>query len=323
MLAVVGTNYPWTNPLALALAKVGAPVKGSAGPAFSAQMLLSVKAFQKARGLTQDGDPGPNVWRELRTAGAVEPIDATRAKLALAGVLHAAQWAKIAGLVELQASGPPNAETLDALALLKQAEESIIAAVPDVADIVRKTYSGGIKYAVALPIRGQTGVTIAQVSVDKAFTPAIGAIPLVVALPFLAEATAAAVADAVVATAGTAAALGLATWIATQVGAKLGKAAEKAPTKTDIAAGEMVAQPNPGQPPQRSKWDFKDFNLKAALRQAAAFLALAAGWLVSGALMVASLLPAAVVAAGNAALWILGLLALAVFGKKKRKVRYG
>lgn len=326
-LAVVNQRYSWCVPLGDALA---AAVPGKApppGPVFSAALQAQVKKFQLTRGLTPDGDPGANTWRELKAKNVVPALDDGRAAVALFEALtqmQGAKWMWLA-LEGATAAAPdmPTAATLatmrEAIAIVAEAETAICKALPNYRQIIESAKPTSAAMAgqdsrPVLPIYGEKAVYWARLGAE----PQMGVAPLALVLLPLAEGASAAVAQSVVAAAGATAAAGFAAWIATKLGAKLAQAAKTAPSSVD-ASGTAVGNA-PGEPPKKADFSLKKVDVAGVLRRAAAILALLAGWLVGGVALVASLLPPlAAAAAAGMELALLALGALLLLGKKKRR----
>jgi hypothetical protein len=306
------------------------------GP-WNGELESAVKKFQKNKGLTPDGIPGPNTWRAL--GPKLGPVTDLKAQEFIRGALDLRTKAYILA-IHAHGSKSPEAKTWDAkhtVKLLTILEQWDIWLQRNGARALLWKYSWTDgKIPPGFPTYDDTPALPAGASPKdlKIRRPGaeLGFLPLVVAgPPMLAGAGAAggAVATAVVNTIGAAAAAAGAAWLGVTIGKWIQTARDDAPDIVETSNTTItIAPPVDGAPPPRSPK--QPWSLRESLKKFAEWVAKAAAMLVAvlvaGFGIVATLVTAGaplVTAAAGAAggLFWLALAAAAafLFGAKRKR----
>jgi lysozyme family protein len=273
-------------------------------PGFAKQ----VAAFQKNRGLTVDGDLGPNTCRALRDAKAWPQLDQSIAVAAMTQALTLYNRAVLAYVVT------QNKRIGEACRVFGR---WVAAARAKARKNDRKLAAPRVQAAqVAWPVGSKQG------SIRTSSAHTVGFAPLL-AIPLIAGE--AAVAAEITAAVGFVASAAAAAWAATRIGDALGKAETETnmPDVVSVPDVEAKVEPREGTPPGEKppRFDFKDVKWRDLLKIGMAIAAGLGAVLISGLSVVAGLIPLAGAAAavGIQVLIAAGGLLLIWLARKKRR----
>ena len=318
-LAQVGGKYWWTPVASDALQRAGASASAlPAGQRWTDKHAKATKAFQRMARLAQDGDPGPNTVRELRSV--VGPMTATD-KVAKDCLAQVVQAAGITLMFTLVCAAKDEAWAKEHGPALMEICNDFGNAWDDKCPAATKTlFFHRMSEAQRAKWEAATKAPAAE---------GVGALPL--AAPVLlagAEiSAAAAAAEVTVAALGAGVALSAAAWLAEKTKAWLAIAQPTAPESVQAKGTIRIAPPASlsrvgTPPPPRIDFEYKDVPVRNLLKSFARWFVLTLAWLIGGLGTVATLFgPLAVAAAGavGAWFWLLIAAAAAFFAAKRRR----